>query len=124
MGDTLPKVATQIVGSLCYALWMSEQLYVIASRVRELADVTFVGDKKELKETMEVLLWKSSQCAAMTNAIMKSLSVPNVVVEQFESHPFPSATVQPSESPVGYCYFLQSAPQPRHLYGFCVRFFD
>ena len=116
MGETLPKVATQIVGSPFYALWMSEQLYVIASRVRELPDITFVGDKKEMEVTMKNLLRKSSHWAAMTNAIMQSLSVPNVVVTQFESYPFPSATVQPPDAPVGYCYLLQSAPQPRHLY--------
>ena len=116
MGETLPKVATQIVGSPFYALWMSEQLYVIASRVRELADITFVGDKNELEETLKTLLRKFSHWAAMTNAIMQSLSAPNCVIAQFQSHPFPPVTVQPPEAPVGYCYLLQSAPQPRHLY--------
>ena len=33
MGETLPMVATQIVGSRDFALWLPEQLYVVMSRV-------------------------------------------------------------------------------------------
>ena len=116
MGETLPKTATQIVGSSHYKLWMSEQLYVIASRVRDLFDITFVGNKVEVGQAVKEVLQKYSHWAALTNAIMNSLTAPNVVVSQFLSNPFPSASVPTPDTPVGYCYLLQSAPLSELLY--------
>ena len=63
MGETLSKIATQIVGGNQYALWLSEQLYVIASRVRRLCDITFVGSVDKNQEAIKTLLTKHSQWA-------------------------------------------------------------
>ena len=46
MGETVLLVATQIVGSKEFSLWLLEQLYVVVSRVRDLSQVTFVGSRE------------------------------------------------------------------------------
>jgi len=46
MGDTFGRIATQVsVTEKKYNLWMASQLYVILSRVHQLKNVTFVGEK-------------------------------------------------------------------------------
>ena len=116
MGETLPKVATQIVGGNHYSLWLSEQLYVIASRVRRLCDITFVGCVDQNQEAIKNLLTKQSQWALLTNAILNSITLSNVFVPQSDVHPFPSSAVPPPSCDTGFCYLLQSAPQPQHFY--------
>ena len=91
MGETSPKDARQIVGFHYYRLWMSEQLDVIVSRVRDLIDIIFMG--KTLKRKLESYLKMFSHWAALTNAIMNSVTSPNAIVSQFVAHPFPSSTV-------------------------------
>ena len=116
MGETLPQIATQIVGSSFYSLWMSEQLYVIASRVRDLADITFVGSRKDNEEAIKSVLTKHSHWASFTNAILRSVSLNTTVIPQNCTHPFPPTAIPPPNIAVGYSYLLQSAPQPQHLY--------
>ena len=46
MGDTFDKLATSISATdSSYALWMTSQVFVIVSRVKQLKNLTFVGDK-------------------------------------------------------------------------------
>ena len=46
MGDTFFKLATQVsVTEQKFTLWMASQLYVILSRVKDLCNITFVGQK-------------------------------------------------------------------------------
>ena len=46
MGDTFYKLATQVsVTEQKFTLWMGSQLYVILSRVKDLSNITFVGQK-------------------------------------------------------------------------------
>ena len=46
MGDTFYKLATQVsVSEQKFTLWMGSQLYVILSRVQDLSNITFVGQK-------------------------------------------------------------------------------
>ena len=46
MGDTFYKLATQVsVTEQKFTLWMGSQLYVILSRVQDLSNITFVGQK-------------------------------------------------------------------------------
>ena len=60
MGETLPTAATQIVGTQEFSLWLPEQLYVVMSRVRSLADITFVGSKQSNEGAILSLLSKNS----------------------------------------------------------------
>ena len=41
MGDTF---TTQLFVTEKYSLWLASQLYVIVSRVRDLRNITFVGE--------------------------------------------------------------------------------
>ena len=116
MGETLPKVATQIVGCKHFSLWLAEQLYVVASRVRQLQDITFVGCKVETEAAVKALLLKHSQWALLTNAIFNSLSPLNVSVVQSKVHPFPVVALPRGDAVTGFCYLLQSAPQPELTY--------
>ena len=120
MGETLPKVATQIVGSKHFSLWLAEQLYVVASRVRQLSDITFVGGKEETELAIKALLLKQSQWSLLTNEIMRSLSPQNVTVVQSRVHPFPPVAVPCADVATGFCYILQSAPQPELIYIGCT----
>ena len=116
MGETLHKVASQIVGDSHFSLWLSEQLYVIASRVRNLQDITFVGTKENNEVAVKDLLFKNSHWAALTNEILRSVHLQNVSIHQSRVHPYPSNALSPPTSNTGFCYLLQSAPQPQHLY--------
>ena len=46
MGDTFDKLVTSIsTTDSSYALWMTSQVFVLVSRVKQLKNLTFVGDK-------------------------------------------------------------------------------
>ena len=89
MGETLPMVATQIVGSKDFALWLPEQLYVVMSRVRSLNQVTFVGSKECNKRAVLDLVCKKSQWAELTNEILTKSSAGDRTIDHARASPFP-----------------------------------
>ena len=53
MGDTFDKLATSISATdSSYALWMTSQVFVIVSRVKQLKNLTFVGKKSATLDTI------------------------------------------------------------------------
>ena len=53
MGDTFDKLATSISApDSSYALWMTSQVFVIVSRVKQLKNLTFVGNKSATLDTI------------------------------------------------------------------------
>ncbi|KAF4750677.1 hypothetical protein FOZ63_018747, partial [Perkinsus olseni] len=64
--------ATKIsVHDSTYKLWLKSQLYVIISRVREMNDIIFVGQKRDGLEAIKVLLVLSTQWDGYSSNIMK-----------------------------------------------------
>ena len=56
MGDTFVKLATQISKTDSdYALWMTAQVFVIVSRVKELKNLTFVGGKTQTLDAIRTV---------------------------------------------------------------------
>ena len=70
MGETLPMVATQIVGSREFTLWLPEHMYVFMSRVRNLSHVRFVGAREANKKAIVDVTRKRSQWSELTNNIL------------------------------------------------------
>ena len=57
MGDTFDKLVTSISASnTSYALWVTSYVFVIVSRVKQLKNLTFVGDKSATLEAIKALL--------------------------------------------------------------------
>ena len=116
MGETLPMVATQIVGSKDFALWLPEQLYVVMSRVRSLNQVTFVGSKESNKRAVLDLVCKKSQWAELTNEILTKISACDPTIDHARASPFPPSVKELPVQNLGFCYLLQSEPQQHLLY--------
>ena len=115
MGETLPTVATQIVGAQEFSLWLPEQLYVVMSRVRSLVDITFVGSKQSNEGAILSLLSKKSQWSELSTEILQKCSSRDPTIFHGATNPFPSTISIPQEN-VGYCYLIQSVPQNNLLY--------
>ena len=59
MGDTFEKLATSISATdSSYALWMTSQVFVIVRRVKQLKNLTFVGNKKATLSAIESIFEK------------------------------------------------------------------
>ena len=59
MGDTFEKLATSISATdSSYALWMTSQVFVIVSRVKQLKNLTFVGNKNATLSAIESIFEK------------------------------------------------------------------
>ena len=116
MGETLPMVATQIVGSKDFALWLPEQMYVVVSRVRSLNQVTFVGSKESNKRAVLDLVCKKPQWAELTNEILTKSSASNPTIDHARASPFPPSVKELPNQNLGFCYLLQSEPQKHLLY--------
>ena len=59
MGDTFEKLATSISATdSSYALWMTSQVFVIVSRVKQLKNLTFVGNKNATLGAIESIFEK------------------------------------------------------------------
>ena len=56
MGDTFDKLATSISATdSSYALWMTSQVFVIVSRVKQLKNLTFVGNKSATLDAIRLI---------------------------------------------------------------------
>ena len=83
MGDTLPKIATQISNRHShFKLWDKAQVIVLMSRTRHVKDIIFVGDKEITIKSLTILLKTSSQ---WTNYMEKILSM--TCVNHYEYDP-------------------------------------
>ena len=116
MGGTLPMVATQIVGSKDFALWLPEQLCVVMSRVRNLNQVTFVGTKEAKRAAVLGLVRKRSQWSELTSEILTKSSARDPTFFLANASPFPPTTRDLPTQNLGFSYFLQSFPQNELLY--------
>ena len=116
MSETLPMVATQIVGSKDFALWLLEQLYVVMSRVRSLNQVPFVGTKEANRTAVLGLVRKTSQWSELTNETLTKSSARDPTIFHANASPFPLTTRDLPTQNLGFSYLLQSVPQNELLY--------
>lgn len=74
MGDTFSSIATSVSDvESRYGLWLSAQIYVILSRVRQLSRVFFVGDKKETLAAIRTVLLRRSMHDERINELFSVL---------------------------------------------------
>ena len=75
MGDTVPSLATQIVGGKKFSYWLKEQLYVVVSRVTDLSHITFVGDKQRTLDAINLLCRKDSHLVPLIDNFCRLVAV-------------------------------------------------
>ena len=117
MGDTFDKLATSISATdNSYALWMTSQIFVIVSRVKQLKKLTFVGDKTATLSAIKTLLQerdrKEEHMFTLLDKIRRNSRSGSVVepinVSRMSYVPF-NKTIP--ETPNGFVYLLISVNQ-------------
>ena len=114
MGDTFDKLATSISATdSSYALWMTSQVFVIVSRVKQLKNLTFVGNKSatldairsifETKDLREERLF--SLLDKIRNNSRSGSTVQPIDVSQMSYVPFNKNIPR---TPYGFVYLLIS----------------
>ena len=119
MGDTLFKIATQITSDKEYRLWMREQLYVLISRVRDLNNITFVGDKNQTLEEIRTLLKKQSQWSSIIEQLYTCNNLNSKEIREIDlglAAPLSPKHIELPKTSTGYCYLIESLKQPRLFY--------
>ena len=111
MGDTVPSLATQIVGGKKFALWAKEQLYVVLSRVTDLSNVTFVGNRNETLHAIKELSQKENHLLWYIEALLDIYSHGSGRIAKCQQfHPFPLKHFDVPTASIGFCYLLISVP--------------
>ena len=113
MGDTFDKLATSISATdSSYALWMTSQVFVIVSRVKQLKNLTFVGDKSATLNAIKALFeqrdLREERMFGLLDTIRhnrRSASVQAINISRMSFIPFNKNI--PS-TPFGFVYLLVS----------------
>ena len=110
MGETIGKIVTKIdCVDRAYNLWEKEQLYVLVSRVQNLKDITFLGDKNTTLLSIKNLLGKSSQWDDYTERLVRTASnQDNAVFDMAALSPFRPRKIELPVGEVGFVYLLVS----------------
>ena len=117
MGDTVPSLATQIVGGKKFSYWLKEQLYVVVSRVTDLSHITFVGDKQRTLDAINLLCRKDSHLVPLIDNFLSSRGSCNSGVSAIQTfYPFPLRVFDVPLSAIGYCYLLVSVKRRELFY--------
>ena len=120
MGDTFDKLATSISATdSSYALWMTSQVFVIVSRVKQLKNLTFVGNKSatldairsifETKDLLEERLF--TLLDKLRNNSRSGSTVQPIDVSQLSYVPFNKNIPR---TPNGFVYLLISLNPTAH----------
>ena len=117
MGDTIPSLATQLVGGKKFNFWAKEQLYVLISRVQQLSDVMFVGDKDATLNALRIVLQKENHLTPFIHQITNTMTQPNAYVSTSQLvYPFPRKLYDVPTSSSGFTYLLMSIKLPHLFY--------
>ena len=117
MGDTFDKLATSISATdNSYALWMTSQIFVIVSRVKQLKNLTFVGNKTVTLSAIKTLLQdrdrREEHMFTLLDKIRRNSRSGSVVepinISRMSYVPF-NKTIP--ETPNGFVYLLISVNQ-------------
>ena len=122
MGDTVPSLATQIVGAKKFLLWAKEQLYVVVSRVTDLSHITFVGNRTETLNAIKELCRKENHLLWYIESLLQIYSHGSGRIAQCQQfHPFPLKHFDVPSASIGFCYLLVSVPHRDLFYiGSCM----
>ena len=109
MGDTVPMLATQLTSFKKYRFWAKEQLYVLLSRVRDLSNITFVGDKISTVDCIKDTMSKEHHLLPFVVSLIRSFtqSPTNIITSELLS-PFPLSCSELPNTSFGFCYLLRS----------------
>ena len=123
LGDTVPNLATQIVGGKKFSYWLKEQLYVVVSRVTDLSHITFVGDKQRTLDAINLLCRKDSHLVPLIDNFLSSRGRRNSGVSTTQTfYPFPLRVFDVPLSAIGFCYLLVSVKHRELFYiGSCKK---
>ena len=114
MGDTFDKLATSIsVTDSSYNLWMTSQVFVIVSRVKQLKNLTFVGNKSDtlnaIRSIFEAKDLREERLFSLLDKIRNNSRSGSLVqaidVSQMSYVPFNKSIPR---SPTGFVYLLTS----------------
>ena len=121
LGDTFPKITTKIsLTENNYKIWEKEQLLVLLSRVRRIEEITIVGDKVDIENTICAIVQKQSCWSQfISNFLAKigfsqrsySSTTLNLLATQFQ----PWNIVLP-EQETGFVYLLLSTKRSNSFY--------
>ena len=118
MGETIGKIVTRID---CiereYNLWEKEQLYVLASRVQRLSDLTFIGSKQNTLNAIKCLLIKKNQWDKYTEQLVNTASNQTpAVFDVAKFSPFRPQKLEIPNEAVGFVYLLVSIKDVTSFY--------
>jgi len=118
MGETIGKIITKIdCFEREYCLWEREQLYVLVSRVQNLGDITFLGDKHVTLEAIRRLLKQSSQWDEFTERLVNTASnQPSSSLNLANLSPFTPRKIELPPGEVGFVYLLVSTKDVTSTY--------
>ena len=118
MGETIGKIITKIdCFEREYCLWEREQLYVLVSRVQNLGDITFLGDKHVTLEAIRRLLTQSSQWDEFTERLVNTASnQPSSSFNLANLSPFTPRKIELPPGEVGFVYLLVSTKDVTSTY--------
>ena len=110
MGETIGKIVTKIdCFEREYCLWEKEQLYVLVSRVQNLNDLTFLGDKETTITSIKRLLGQTAQWDEYTEKLVETAcNQAPVVFDLANTCPFRPRKVDIPPGDVGFVYLLVS----------------
>ena len=110
MGETIGKVVTRIdCFDRAYCLWEKEQMYVLVSRVQNLKDLTFLGDKETTLTSIKRLLGQTAQWDQYTEKLVETAcNQETVVFDLAKTSPFKPRKVEVPNGDVGFVYLLVS----------------
>ena len=114
IGDTCPRLAIKISRKEDkYGLWDPEQFLVVVSRVKNLGDLTFIGDWRTIKSAIRTLLNRKNDFVKYMHDRLLKLNVLNEEIAVLE--PPSDIKIMPTSIPpdsVGFifCYFSATNP--------------
>lgn len=120
MGETVPGIFSQVdEDNKKYSLWEKEQVYVLVSRVKNLKDITFVGNRQTTLRSLKNVLQRTSQWGNyvehLLHQICTNTMVPRVI-DLNETGFLPYTTQVPNTSDNGFVYMLISRTISQCIY--------
>ena len=121
IGCTLTSIQTKVSPTdRKYSIWHREQLLVLLSRVPNLNNITFVGSKDDVMQTIKLAVRRSSHQTSYVDSFLKMLiseesptRVQYINCETLQFKPFYRSL---PTSKFGYVYILVSCPYPSLVY--------
>ena len=121
LGDTFPEIITKIsLTENNYKLWEKEQLLVLLSRVSKIDEITFVGEKQDIENTLATIIQKQSCWTIFINEFLTKISSSQnrycSSTLDLSSTQFQPWNIVLPEDDVGFVYLLVSTKKQNVFY--------